>query len=94
MCDQPFLSDDDKEVEQVTDVPVGIEEAVDDLREFSEKQKAVPADIHQRYEKLVREYIVVVGMPEVAAGYAENKVFFRVQDIQNRLISDYEDDIS
>lgn len=69
------------------------DEAIAYLKELFEKREAVPNDIHQKYEELVREFIVVGGMPEVVADFVEHKDFNRVQDIQSRLISDYEDDI-
>ena len=50
--------------------------------------------VGRKYEELVREYIVVGGMPEVVADFVEHKDFNRVHDIQTRLISDYEDDIA
>jgi uncharacterized protein len=70
------------------------EEAIKYLRECYDQRKAVPENIHQKYEMLVREFIVVGGMPEVVADFTEHKDFGRVQDIQSRLLSDYEDDIA
>ena len=70
------------------------DEAIAYLREFFDKCEAVPDVIHKKYEELVREFIVVGGMPEVVADFVEFKDFNRVQEIQNRLISDYEDDIA
>ena len=70
------------------------EEAIKYLREYYDQRKAVPENIHQKYEMLVREFIVVGGMPEVVADFTEHKDFGRVQDIQSRLLSDYEDDIA
>lgn len=69
-------------------------DAISYLREFYEEKKPVPDGIHQQYEKLVREFIVIGGMPEVVADYVQNKDFNRVNDIQCRLIEDYEDDIA
>ena len=70
------------------------EDAVGYLRGLFEKREAVPDNIHQKYEQLVREFIVVGGMPEVVADFVQYKDFNRVHDIQCRLISDYEDDIA
>lgn len=70
------------------------EEAIGILREYYEKREKVPTDIHNKYEELVREFIVVGGMPEVVADFMEHKDFNRVHEIQSRLISDYEDDIA
>ena len=70
------------------------DDAIAYLRELYENRKPVPADIHKKYEELVREHIVVGGMPEVVEDFVEHKDFNRVQNIQSRLISDYEDDIA
>ena len=53
-----------------------------------------PKSIHDKFEELFREYIVVGGMPRVVADYIENKDFRRVDDIQKTIIKDYEYDIS
>ncbi len=70
------------------------DEAIIYLKELFDKREVVPQDIHQKYQMLVREFIVVGGMPEVVADFVEYKDFNRVQEIQSRLISDYEDDIA
>lgn len=70
------------------------EDGINYLKEFFEKREKVPDSIHNQYENLVREFIVVGGMPEVVADFVKNKDFNRVQKIQSRLISDYEDDIA
>lgn len=70
------------------------DEAIAYLKDFFEKRKAVPQEIHQKYEALVREFIVVGGMPEVVADFVTYKDFNRVHEIQSRLIADYEDDIA
>lgn len=70
------------------------DEAIEYLRGYYDRRENVPVAIHEKYEELVREYIVVGGMPEVVADFVEYKDFNRVHDIQIRLISDYEDDIA
>lgn len=70
------------------------DEAIGYLKELYEKREAVPEEIHQRYESLVREFMVVGGMPEVVWDFVNHKDFNRVHNIQTRLISDYEDDIA
>ena len=70
------------------------DEAIKYLKELFDKREVVPHDIHQKYQTLVREFIVVGGMPEVVADFVEYKDFNRVQEIQSRLISDYEEDIA
>lgn len=70
------------------------DEAIGYLKEYYDAREAVPDVLHNKYETLVREFIVVGGMPEVVADYVEYKDFNRVHEIQSRLISDYEDDIA
>lgn len=70
------------------------EDGISYLRELYEKREKVPEVIHKKYEALVREFIVVGGMPEVVDDFVKNKDFNRVQEIQSRLVSDYEDDIA
>lgn len=70
------------------------ETAVSVLRSYYESGETVPESIHNKYESLFREYMVVGGMPEVVADFAENKDFNRVNTIQSDIIAEYRDDIS
>ena len=70
------------------------ENAIAYLKEFFDRRETIPYGIHDKYEELVREYIVVGGMPEVVNDFVEHKDFNRVHEIQTVLISDYIDDIS
>ena len=54
----------------------------------------MPEQINEKYLSLIREYIVVGGMPEVVADFMENKDFSRVQEIQDKVLASYADDIS
>lgn len=68
--------------------------AVDLLSEYFYSEDPIPADILDRYEELFREFMVVGGMPEAVADFAENRDFNRVNDIQQGIISNYQNDIS
>lgn len=70
------------------------ETAISVLRSYYESGETVPESIHNKYESIFREYMVVGGMPEVVADFAENKDFNRVNTIQNDIIAEYRDDIS
>ena len=70
------------------------ESAISVLRSYYESGETVPEIIHNKYESLFREYMVVGGMPEVVADFAVNKDFNRVNTIQNDIIAEYRDDIS
>lgn len=70
------------------------ETAISVLRSYYESGETVPESIHNKYESLFREYMVVGGMPEVVADFVVNKDFNRVNTIQNDIIAEYRDDIS
>jgi len=70
------------------------ETAISALRSYYESGETVPQSVHDKYESLFREYMVVGGMPEVVADFAANKDFNRVNAIQSDIIAEYRDDIS
>ena len=70
------------------------ETAISVLRSYYESGETVPESIHNKFESLFREFMVVGGMPEAVADFAVNKDFNRVNKIQNDIISEYKDDIS
>lgn len=70
------------------------EETVAYLKSFYTSKEKVPTDIQEKFESLLREYLVVGGMPEVVASFAEYKDFTKVQEIQDKILASYADDIS
>lgn len=64
------------------------------LKGFYDTEEKVPFDIHERFEMLLREYLVVGGMPEAVDSFMRYKDFTRVQEIQDKILSSYSDDIS
>ena len=70
------------------------EETVAYLKSFYISKEKVPTEIRERFEGLLREYLVVGGMPEVVASFAEYKDFTKVQEIQDKILASYADDIS
>ncbi len=70
------------------------ENAISVLRSYYESGEAVPVGIHNKYESIFREYMIVGGMPEVVADFVVNKDFNRVDSIQSDIIAEYRDDIS
>lgn len=68
--------------------------AISILRSYFESGETIPEVIHQKYESLFLEFMVVGGMPEVVADFAEHKDFNRVDSIQNDIIAEYRDDIA
>ena len=70
------------------------DEAIAYLKSFYDSKEKIPPEIHEKYESLLREYLVVGGMPEVVASFAEFKDFTKVQEIQDKILASYADDIS
>ena len=70
------------------------EDTISNLREYLISNEKIPESINERFETLFREFMVVGGMPEVVADFAENKDFNRVAKIQADILAEYQDDIS
>jgi len=64
------------------------------LKDYMGSEKQIPESVHNKFEELFREFMVVGGMPEVVADFVKNKDFNRVMEIQKNIISLYQDDIS
>ena len=64
------------------------------LKSFYDRQEKIPDDINEKFRNILREYIIVGGMPEVVADFAARKDFGRVQQIQEKILSSYDDDIA
>lgn len=69
-------------------------ESVLDMKKYLESDEQIHESIHQRFEELFREFMVVGGMPEVVSDYVNHKDFGRVFEIQNSIVNEYKDDIS
>ena len=67
---------------------------IDYLKSFFDKKEKLPYDIAEKFQSILREYIVVGGMPEVVADFVAHKDFNRVQSIQEKILSSYDDDIA
>jgi len=70
------------------------DETIRYLRGFFDKKEKVPTELNERFETLFREYIVVGGMPEVVDDFSRNKDFNLVQEIQEKIMAAYDDDIA
>ncbi len=69
-------------------------DAINYLKEFYDNNKSVPKELNDKYQELFREFIVVGGMPEVVQAYIDTNNFNEVSRVQNKILSDYQDDIS
>jgi len=68
--------------------------AVSYLKEAFDNRIKIPTETNERFEGILREYLVVGGMPEVVSDFMEYKDFNRVQGIQDKILTSYADDIS
>ena len=68
--------------------------AVGYLREYFDARTAVPAEANDRYKALMREHMVVGGMPEAVAAFAKAQDFGAVHRIQEKILATYDDDIA
>ena len=64
------------------------------IKTYFDDGAQIPESVHEKFESLFREFMVVGGMPEVVADFAERKDFNRVAKIQNEILAEYQDDIS
>ena len=69
-------------------------EKIEILRSYYLTGETVPSAIHEKYESLFREYMIVGGMPEVVADYVLHQDFNRVDRIQRDILAEYRDDIA
>lgn len=70
------------------------EQAISYLKNFYLNREKVPNDINEKFQTLLKEYIVVGGMPEVVSTFMERKDFNAVQKVQDKILLDYMDDIA
>jgi len=69
-------------------------QSISDIRECYLLKQPVPQAMHERMLELLREYIVVGGMPHAVSVYATTHNFKRVLDVQRGILEGYADDIS
>lgn len=69
------------------------EEAISILRGYCDRREMVPEAVNRRYAEMLREYMVVGGMPAVVKAYVEAGDFGPVQEEQEKILASYIDDI-
>lgn len=70
------------------------DDTIDYLHSFYDSKEKIPPEINEKYDSILREYLVIGGMPEVVANFMEFKDFGKVQEIQDKILTSYADDIS
>lgn len=90
-------------VEQLNMFPMSFEEFLlalqenmlaHEIRVCYEKQKQMDYILHEKATQLYREYLVIGGMPEAVAVYAEEKSLQAVTLIQNEILNAYVADMA
>ncbi len=69
------------------------EDAISIMRGYCNRLEMVPEAVNGRYAEMLREYMVVGGMPAVVKEYVETGDFGPVQEEQEKILSSYIDDI-
>ena len=69
-------------------------DTIEYLRSFYEKREKVPVSLNEKFENILREYIVVGGMPETVQIFVDTKDFNEVQAVQEKILAAYDDDIA
>lgn len=66
---------------------------IDKLKEYLEKEEAVPEALHNKMHQLLLQYTVVGGMPEVVKTFVTTKQMNSVLALQRDIVHSYEDDM-
>lgn len=67
--------------------------AISVLQEYFDSKKKVEASIHEQFMALLREYLVVGGMPEVVNTFLKTNNFQDVYATQKKIMESYREDI-
>ena len=69
------------------------EEAIGILKGYCERRETVPDAVNRKYSDLLKEYLIVGGMPAVVNAYVASGNFGPVQEEQEKILASYVDDI-
>ena len=69
------------------------EDAIDTLREYCERREIVPEAVNRKFSDMLKEYMIVGGMPAVVNEYLASGDFGPVQEEQEKILASYIDDI-
>lgn len=74
---------------------LGVEQSlIKELKELFETRTEVPGAIHLRMMEMLRQYMVIGGMPEVVNSFIQNHDYSECDKIQRRIYRDYIADIA
>ncbi len=63
-----------------------------DARKEATAQSPLPQPLHEKLIQLLRTYMIIGGMPESVAKWVETHDFLQCQEVQDDILSGYEDD--
>ena len=73
----------------------GIEaQIIEKVRAYSDGSEKVPEAINKSMLQRLREYLIVGGMPDAVNAFIQGHDYELVQNIQDRILLDYQDDIA
>ena len=64
------------------------------LKSFFDERKKIPVDILQKFQAILKEYIVVGGMPEVVSTWVSTHSYEECQSVQKEIVYTYEVDFA
>ena len=70
------------------------EDPIDYLRSYYVKMEKIPTDINDKFESILREFIVVGGTPEAVQMFVDTKGYHEIQLVQEKILAAYADDIA
>lgn len=68
-------------------------EQLEYLKGFFSRREMVPEAVNTKFHELVRDYIVVGGMPEVVSDFVESRHYGNVQALQEKILAAMIDDV-
>ena len=69
------------------------EQTISTLREYFDRKEKVPPMLHDQFISLLREYMVVGGMPEVVNRFLESNNYQEAYATQKKIMESYQEDI-
>ena len=69
------------------------EQAVEALREYFDRKEKVESGVHEQFMALLREYLVVGGMPEAVNTFLKSNNYQEVYATQKKIMESYREDI-
>lgn len=69
------------------------EASIDALREYFDRKEKVPHELHEQFLTLLREYLIIGGMPEVVNSFLKTNNYQEASETQQKIMESYQEDI-